>query len=149
MKTIQYAIRITFILLAFLAIGCTNDDTPKPEPKDHFWKTRHDAIPEQFKGEWVSISDKTEIVLIVTDRYVMTKDFSLNPKEGNAVKIDDRQYNLYQNGHTYTLAFGINEYAGQVTITVDNDCYDTVVPFEPSIPEPEPTQPEPQEPVFN
>lgn len=109
------------------------------QEKSIYWQTRHDAIPEQFKGEWVSVTDKTEIVLNVTDRYVMTKDFTIDRQNDNVVKVNEGKLFMYQGGKFYALTFGSN---GALTITADNDCYDTVIPFEPSLPEP-------QEPVLN
>lgn len=138
---------LTLLLCAIFLISCNNDDA---EPglkttQSFYWESKHDAIPESFKGEWVSVSNNTEIVLIVTDRYVMTKDFSIDREHDNVVKVNDGILQMYQNGKFYALAFVANR---QLTITADNDCYDTVVPFEPSLPEPE-QAPQPQIPEIN
>lgn len=120
---------LTLLLCAILLISCDNDDA-EPGLKttlSFYWQTRHDAIPKSMQGEWVSVTDKTEIVLIVTDRFVMTKDFTIDREQDNVVKVKDSILHMYQNGKFYALAFGSN---GTMTITANNDCYDTVIRFE-------------------
>lgn len=135
------------ILSLFIFASCSNDDTePTQTTNTNYWQTRHDAIPETMRGEWVSVTDNTEIVLNVTDRFVMTKDFTIDRDKDNVVRVNEGILHMYQNGKFYALAFGSN---GELTITADNDCYDTVVLFKPSLPDPDPTQPEPQEPINN
>lgn len=143
-KTCVWSIIIIAILFAaaYFLTSCSNDNDPVVKnPNTNYWQTRHDAIPEPFKGEWVSVTDKTEIVLNVTESKIMTADFTIDREQDNIVKVNDSILHMYQGGKFYALAFGVN---GTMTITADNDCYDTVVPFEPVLPEPEP-----QEPVFN
>lgn len=123
--------KLIMILSIFIFVGCSNDDSkPSQNLYTHYWQTRHDPIPKEMQGEWVSINDNSEFVLNVTDRFVTTKDFTVSPEQGNAVDNKDGSYTVYQNGHIYTLAFGSNEHAGQITITVDNKCYGTVIRFQ-------------------
>lgn len=122
----------TIILLLSLLKCATSCDSASinEEPAQNeslYWETRHDAIPKSMQGEWVSVSDKTEIVLIVTDRFVMTEHFSIDREQDNVVRVNDSILQMYQNGKFYALAFGSN---GALTITADNDCYDTLVPFQ-------------------
>lgn len=120
---------LTLILCAIFLISCNNDDAEPGLKTAHtlYWETRHDAIPKPMQGEWVSVSDKTEIVLVVTDRFVMTEHFTIDRERDNVVKVNDSVLHMYQNGKFYALAFGSS---GVLTITADNDCYDTVVPFQ-------------------
>lgn len=120
---------LTLLLCAIFLISCNNDDAEPGLKTTHsfYWESRHDAIPESFKGEWASVTDKTEIVLVVTDRFVMTEHFSIDREQDNVVKVKDSILHMYQNGKFYALAFGKT---GALTITADNDCYDTVVPFQ-------------------
>lgn len=129
----RFVIIVSIIIVAFgVPIMCTSceSSTINEEPakdKSLYWETRHDAIPKPMQGEWVSVSDKTEIVLIVTDRFVMTEHFRIDREQDNSVRVNDSILNMYQNGKFYALAFGSN---GALTITADNDCYDIVVPFQ-------------------
>lgn len=138
---VMVSIGIVILLLALLKCtsSCESDNVEKQNDNSLYWKNRHDEIPDQFKGYWCSVTDKTTEVLNVTDEFIMTKDFTINRTQDNIVVIDETKMHLYQNGEFFALAFGVN---GELIITAFNDCYDTVVPFEP-------TQPDPQEPVFN
>lgn len=129
-KTCIWSIIIIAILFvaAYLFTSCSDDNDPTIKNSNAFyWQTRHDAIPKSMQGEWVSVTDKTEIVLVVTDRFVMTEHFSIDRDQDNVVKVNDSMLHMYQNGKFYALAFGINR---ALTITADSDCYDTVVPFQ-------------------
>lgn len=123
---------LIYLIPLFIFAAC--DDKQETEPNYHlYWETRHDSIPDVMQGEWVSVTDKNEIALNITSDYVMTKDFSVNPAQGNAVN-SGVWYSVYQNDHTYTLAFSSE---GQLAITVDNDCYGTFTRFKTDITEPE------------
>lgn len=125
------------ILILFAVItSCSNDETPVIK-NTHYWVNRHDAIPATMQGEWASITNKAEIALIVTDRYVMTKDFRIDREQDNTVKVNDSVLHMYQGGKFYALVLSDNHMA----ITADNDCYDTVVIFQPVRPIPESEQP--------
>lgn len=120
---------LTLLLCAIFLISCNNDDAEPGLKTTHsfYWETRHDAIPKSMQGEWVSVTDNTEIVLIVTDRFVMAEDFRIDREQDNVVRVNDSTLQMYQNDKFYALAFGSD---GALTITANNDCYDTVVPFQ-------------------
>ena len=131
--------------LIYLAIGCAilgvswffsscDKEEPAQQEKQLYWKTRHDSIPETMKGEWVSLSDKTEFILNVTDQKVMTKDFTIDREQDNTVKVNDSVLHMYQGDKFYALVLGKNYMA----ITADNDCYGYVVRFESQTPIEEP-----------